>query len=317
MAKKQKSRWLFLGCLTLIFLILSTTGVFADTVTQDDVELVFTTDKTVYNYDEDIVVTVTINDNSLNDIFEVRAEPIVPAGLSVRPGSSIAVRNFAPIVAGGRQSFQYILYLSPPSPVQNPPAAPSVPATGDNRSLFGMIILSLLSLAGVAWVLLSKGDKKSLRMMSLLLFMVLLTGLVGAGAPAVLAADINHPITERAGQHITVGGTEFDLGLLLSCEMHLPDPALLKQYTVTYMPNGGTPNVAVIDLTDTNGNITLLKATDPNAPYFPPVAPNFYSRSLVKWNTQSDGNGTEYDLGSTIQLNNDLVLYAVWGPIFV
>ena len=76
-----------------------------------------------------------------------------------------------------------------------------------------------------------------------------------------------------------------------------------KSYTITYDANTGSGSIKTQTATYGSsiilGNGSELSRT---------------GYKLIKWNTQADGNGTDYELNKTFQWNidNDLNLYAVW-----
>jgi uncharacterized repeat protein (TIGR02543 family) len=71
-------------------------------------------------------------------------------------------------------------------------------------------------------------------------------------------------------------------------------------YTVSYNANGGTD--APASQTKTYGS-PLLLTTD---------IPTRTNYTFVKWNTASDGTGTDYSPGGTYNANAALTLYAIW-----
>jgi len=78
----------------------------------------------------------------------------------------------------------------------------------------------------------------------------------------------------------------------------------LKTYTVSYNANGATDGTAPINQSKTHG-VNLLLATNSgnleNTGY-----------TFAGWNTQADGGGTTYAVGSNYTNNETLVLYAKW-----
>ena len=76
-----------------------------------------------------------------------------------------------------------------------------------------------------------------------------------------------------------------------------------KSYTIQYDNNGGSGSITNQNITY-GSEITLSDGSE-------------FSKNghhIVKWNTQADGNGTDYELNKTFQWNidGDLNLYAVW-----
>ena len=95
---------------------------------------------------------------------------------------------------------------------------------------------------------------------------------------------------ENAGYAMTLEGGEATL---------VP----LRQYTVTFYPNGGSGTMEPQNFFEGEG-----KALTANA----------FARtghSFARWNTQPDGSGTSYEDGAELTLTNDLTLYAQWNAI--
>lgn len=95
---------------------------------------------------------------------------------------------------------------------------------------------------------------------------------------------------ENAGYAMTLEGGEATL---------VP----LRQYTVTFYPNGGSGTMEPQNFFEGEG-----KALTANA-----FARTGYS--FARWNTQPDGSGTSYEDGAELTLTNDLTLYAQWNAI--
>ena len=301
MLKTGKSKFLFICILALIFFALSSSGaIYADNIaTQSGIEIIITTDKSVYNYDEDIIVTIQVINNSQNDAYSVIALPIVPAGLSVRPGSDISARTYSMVASGNSESFQYILYLPAGTSEGTVPNTPNqtVPETGDVNSsaIFAVLVFSVLIL-GTVWIARKKISKKTTRIMSVILVFIFLIGFVGNPLTnAEPRIDIEY-ISLEANQLITAGELPFDLGVLLDCEIHHPT----VPYNITYMPNGapGEPFVVSADTDDT------LQISD--CPFYLP------GYVFTGWNTAPDDTGTSYSSGQALYLVQNITLYAIW-----
>ncbi len=79
-------------------------------------------------------------------------------------------------------------------------------------------------------------------------------------------------------------------------------------YTVTFNANGGSGSASVSSVTQTSngGNVTLASSGTLS-----------YSGYVFDgWNTQSDGNGTDYSQSSTYTPVVNITLYAVWLEVF-
>lgn len=74
----------------------------------------------------------------------------------------------------------------------------------------------------------------------------------------------------------------------------------LKEYTITYNANGGSPEP---------DKQTKLYEEDIRITSQRPSRDNYYFES---WNTKQDGTGTEYASGSIYSENADVTLYAIW-----
>ena len=77
----------------------------------------------------------------------------------------------------------------------------------------------------------------------------------------------------------------------------------LKQYVITFDANGGT-----FDMDE------LLKYSGKDL-VLPIETPNLDLNSFVCWNTEYDGTGTAYKPGDVYDLNQDIVLHAIWKEI--
>ena len=76
-------------------------------------------------------------------------------------------------------------------------------------------------------------------------------------------------------------------------------------YTLSYSSNGGELAAGQEDL----GSQSYAKGTRvpvPNSPY----TKTYYTFST--WNTRADGNGTNYSIGSDLEITADVTLYAIW-----
>jgi len=74
------------------------------------------------------------------------------------------------------------------------------------------------------------------------------------------------------------------------------------QYTVTYHANGGSGAVPAVQTVDPGTGITLPSAGNLT----------YAGRKFDGWNTQSNGNGTDYAVGATYTVNGNVTLYAKW-----
>lgn len=81
----------------------------------------------------------------------------------------------------------------------------------------------------------------------------------------------------------------------------------LKTYLVTY--NGNKPGSAAADVEGVPGNQTKKYGEELT---LIPSTPTLEGYTFKVWNTQSDGNGTDYSPGGTYNSNNALNLYAQW-----
>jgi len=77
------------------------------------------------------------------------------------------------------------------------------------------------------------------------------------------------------------------------------------QYTVTYHANGAT-----------SGTVPTAQTVDPGTVITLPSAGSmtYAGRKFVGWNTQANGNGTNYDAGTEYSVTNNVTLYAKWNP---
>lgn len=74
-------------------------------------------------------------------------------------------------------------------------------------------------------------------------------------------------------------------------------------YHVTYDANGGTGTTADDNDYDYNDNVTVLSNSFTRDGY-----------AFSKWNTQNDGNGTNYDPSANFDITSNVTLYAIWVP---
>ncbi len=80
-----------------------------------------------------------------------------------------------------------------------------------------------------------------------------------------------------------------------------------NSYTVTYTPNNGTSEEAVVKTEIAGATHTVLNNSDASLSFTAPAG-----KSFSKWNTAADGSGTDKAAASTITMTADVVLYAVW-----
>ncbi len=76
-------------------------------------------------------------------------------------------------------------------------------------------------------------------------------------------------------------------------------------YTLSYSSNGGELTPGQEDLT-AQLYAKGTRVTVPNAPY----SKTYYTFST--WNTRADGQGTNYSIGSSLEITADITLYAIW-----
>ena len=108
--------------------------------------------------------------------------------------------------------------------------------------------------------------------------------------------------TIRCWTRIDFDSTIYYVGNWDNASLVVTIPAV-KKYTITYHSNGSTS--APSPQTKYHGtNVTLSNDV--------PETPIGYHFS--KWNTESDGSGTDYNSGATYTENKDVVLYAQWVP---
>ena len=77
----------------------------------------------------------------------------------------------------------------------------------------------------------------------------------------------------------------------------------ITTYTVSYNVNGGSETIS--SQTKVYGKSLTLTTTKPTRTGY----------NFVKWNTNSNGSGTNYASGGTYTANADAILYAQWSPI--
>jgi uncharacterized repeat protein (TIGR02543 family) len=106
--------------------------------------------------------------------------------------------------------------------------------------------------------------------------------------------------TSGTGAHYAL-----EAGYTLAADITLYAEWTLNSYTITYDSNNSTGGTSPTDTTG-NGSVTLRGNTN----------------TLVRtgytfngWNTQADGLGTHYAVGSTYNLTADVTLYAEWTPV--
>jgi uncharacterized repeat protein (TIGR02543 family) len=80
----------------------------------------------------------------------------------------------------------------------------------------------------------------------------------------------------------------------------------LRTYSVTYNANGATSGSAPASQTKTHGQNLTLRTNSGN------LARTGYT--FAGWNTQANGNGTDYAAGGTYSANASVTLYAKWAP---
>jgi TQXA domain-containing protein len=87
-------------------------------------------------------------------------------------------------------------------------------------------------------------------------------------------------------------------GRKVECENKVLSPSSV--YTLTYNANGGTGSMEPV--TAAAGSVQT-------------VASSSFAKqnsTFVEWNTAADGSGTSYQPGSSLTLNSDITLYAIW-----
>jgi len=110
---------------------------------------------------------------------------------------------------------------------------------------------------------------------------------------------------------VSGGGTEFTTSTVVTADITVYARWDIPTYTVTYNGNGSTGGVVPTDSSSyTNGQeVTVLSNTGTLV-----KSQDGISLLLVGWNTQADGNGTDYALASgTFSMGSaNVTLYAKW-----
>ena len=99
-----------------------------------------------------------------------------------------------------------------------------------------------------------------------------------------------------AGQVITVYGN-------ISLYAQWKKDASTQTWTITYKPNGGTPNSDVVVTVPQGSQHTILPGTTFTRA----------GRDFMYWST-STNNGTKYYPGNIITVNSNMTLFAIWSP---
>jgi uncharacterized repeat protein (TIGR02543 family) len=116
------------------------------------------------------------------------------------------------------------------------------------------------------------------------------------------------PKTEVLGQPKLFFAVTIFCLIFIGCEamadlFHGPKPE--KNYTVTYNANGGNGAVPAEQ--------TAIKGSDITLPNEGALSRAGYT--FGGWNTQADGTGDNYGIGSPYTVNEDITLYANWNPV--
>jgi uncharacterized repeat protein (TIGR01451 family) len=163
--------------IVIVFLMMPTQA-FADTKSQDGVQVDVVTDHAQYAAGDTVEITVTVTNNNTAAVTNINLTQTPPSGLVFKEGDgTITIDSLA-----SEDSQEYIFYLVQAIDTYNPgntgTTGSGVPATGDTGLswiiMVGLIASAVVFAFGVRTL---KGRKKS-RVTALILSLVLISGLV-------------------------------------------------------------------------------------------------------------------------------------------
>ncbi len=169
-------------CLTLLLLALCSlfcaSLAFAETTVIAGVSITIETDKTIYDYDEDIIVTLAIENNNAGTLDNMLVTPVFPSDLRVRSGYNLNPRSVGSVASGDSYSDTIIVYLPRPTPTGAGNA--TIPQTGDSHFIFYFAVVALFASVLVGLCLARKRKHKLWKTLgTIFVLAILLTGLVG------------------------------------------------------------------------------------------------------------------------------------------
>ena len=133
----------------------------------------------------------------------------------------------------------------------------------------------------------------------ILAFAILLSFLIPATTAYATSPKTGSPCTPK-GKVVVFAGKEYTCILKSKKLVWSAGIAVTPNYTITYMPNGGTGTM--VNSVAPEGNTIQL---------IPNSFVNLYN-TFTGWNTSADGSGITYQDGAITKMTQGLTLYAQW-----
>lgn len=283
--------------LVLLLALLLCVGVFASTAyaaeaTQDGVKVTLVTDQSTYEQGETIVATLTVKNTNSFTIYNVSLNSQIPAGYTLADGDQAAMQLDS-LEAG--KTATLTVRLVPKQTGDNSATEPTTPPTGspetgDNARLTLWLVLLILSVIGLA-VLIVK-CKLWRRGLSLLLVLAMLATMLPAIPLQAEAAELD-PKTIHISTTIQTAGEPVEIKATVTYELTAQDV-----HTVQFVLNyEGAPQV------DTQQVADGASAVQPEG-----VSREGYT--FAYWFVQEFEGPKLFDLSQPI--TKDMTLYAHW-----
>lgn len=317
--KKIKMLFLTLSLVFCVIFALPFNTSAASKKTQDGLEVTITTNKVEYISDEDIQVSINIQNNNSYKVENVSIETLLPEGLLLKTGDVFATD--VDIEAGDLYSISFVAQLSEElkNSEGNKPVSTtkqngttksdkttklntttkfsdndkevSSPQTGDNSNIVLWIVLIIISVVGI---ILTFKFKKTKKMMSLFLcFAMILTIL-----PVNAFATENNMSTIMVDKSITVDGKDYEF---VSTITYIVTNIEDATYTVSFDLN----------YKDAKNNISQQTIKWGECVTYPCV-PTRDHYTFAGWYLNKDETdlSNQYDFSQNV--SSDIILYAKW-----
>lgn len=185
---------IMLGLIFIVSSFMSITA-FATSNSQDGLVATLTTDKESYDIDEEISITLTVENTNVVDIENITTEIILPTGLSVSSGT--ALQDSFTLSAGESIVNTVVAVVTD--------ATMATPDTGDSTNLIIWLILAVFSLCGLIFIgIRNKSIKnKNLLAMIFVLAIFMVTPVIEASA----TSDVKQG-SFTLSESITIDGEE-------------------------------------------------------------------------------------------------------------
>lgn len=219
---RKFSSFLILLCMLLSVFSIQT---FAETSTQDGLEVTLTTDRNEYNKDEQIVVNLTVKNTNEIAVTNVSLKNLIPEGYQLANGFEATKQ--IDVLNAGESVTSTVAYVTSSMPetdgkndgynIKNDSGnkLKTSPKTSDNSNIVPLVVLIVFSGGGI-FVVLRIGKKKRNAILSILLCIAMIGAFVNNVPINSYAIETKNPI--HVETRVAVDGMEVAIQAIITCD---------------------------------------------------------------------------------------------------